>query len=188
MRRGLIVSKVKPLIAAAWLLASPAVYALDGVSLEYGHSDSSNVNVNLYRVGVQWDWNKKLIEMGSWNLGGYWDSSFGYWANNSFARTTANIVDIGLTPVFRLQPNNTAGFSPFVEAGVGIHFLSHTSLNYQRQFGSSFEFGDHVGAGFRFGNKGQYEIGYRYQHLSNAGIKKPNQGVNYNQLRLEYHF
>jgi hypothetical protein len=66
--------------------------------------------------------------------------------------------------------------------------LSATSLNSQRQFGSSFQFGDHVGAGVRFGEKGQYDLGYRYQHFSNAGIKGPNQGINYNELRLQYHF
>ena len=96
--------------------------------------------------------------------------------------------DFGLTPVLRLQPNNPAGFSPYAELGVGFHFLSSTSVSPQRQFGSSFQFGDHVGAGVRFGDKGQYDIGYRYQHLSNAGIKQPNQGINFQQLRLQYHF
>jgi len=39
----------------------------------------------------------------------------------------------------------------------------------------------------RFGDKGQYDLGYRYQHFS-----MPDQGaessVNYNELRLQYHF
>ena len=69
-----------------------------------------------------------------------------------------------------------------------MHFLSATSVSPQRQFGSSFQFGDHVGAGVRFGEKSKYEIGYRYQHFSNAGIKGPNQGINFNELRLQYHF
>jgi hypothetical protein len=182
------VSKVKFLIVAALLAASPLAYAIDSVSVEYGHSDSSNVNVNLYRVGVQWNWNKKLVEMGNWHLGGYWESDAGYWANNSFGRTHANILDIGFTPVFRFQQTTRSSVSPYVEAAVGLHLLSATSVNAQRQFGSSFQFGDHVGAGMRFGEKGQYDIGYRYQHFSNAGIKGPNQGINFNELRLQYHF
>ena len=180
--------QVQPLIAAALLAASPVAYPVDGMSFEYGHSNSTNASVNLYRVGVQWDWKKKLIEMGNWHLGGYWESSFGYWDNNSFARTHSSIIDFGLTPVLRLQPNNPAGFSPYVELGVGLHVLSHTSVSTQRQFGSSFQFGDHLGAGVRFGGKGQYDIGYRYQHLSNAGIKQPNQGINFHQVRFAYHF
>ena len=176
------------LIAAALLAASAAAKAVDGMAIEYGHSDSSNVSVNLYRVSVQWDWHKKLLDFGRWHLGGYWESSFGYWANNSFAATHGSIIEFGLTPVLRLQPNNPAGFSPYAELAAGVHLLSHTSVSEQRQFGSSFQFGDHVGAGVRFGDKGQYDIGYRYQHLSNAGIKGPNQGINFHQLRLQYHF
>ena len=180
--------KIRLLIAAGCVLASPAAHAVDAFGIEYGHSDSGNVNVNLYRAAAQWEWKKPLLQLGSWNLGGYWESTFGYWQNNSFSRTTPNLYDFGFTPVFRLQPNNTKGFSVYAEAAVGAHFLTHTSLNDQRKFGSSFQFGDHVGAGVRFGERGQYELGYRYQHLSNAGIKEPNQGVNYNQVRLVYHF
>lgn len=181
-------SKVKYLIVAALMAASPSAYAIDGFSFAYGHSDSSNANVNLYRVGVQWDWNKKLVEMGNWHLGGYWESDAGYWSNSSFGRTHANILDIGFTPVFRFQQTTRSTFSPYLELGVGLHLLSATSVNDQRQFGSSFQFGDHVGAGARFGAKGQYDVGYRYQHFSNAGIKGPNQGINFHELRLQYHF
>jgi len=188
MPKDLIVKNAKYLIAVAALVASPAVHAIDGVSIVYGHSDSSNVNVNMGRVGVQWDWNKKLVELGNWNLGGYWESDAGYWSNSSVARTHANIMDIGFTPVFRIQQTTRSFIAPYAEAAVGLHFLSATSLNAQRQFGSSFQFGDHLGAGIRFGDKGQYDVGYRYQHFSNAGIKEPNQGINYNELRLQYHF
>ena len=181
-------SEVKHLIAAALLAVSPPAYAVDSMSFEYGHSDSSNVSVNLYRVSAQWDWNKKLIEMGAWHLGGYWETSFGYWDNNSFAKTHDSIFDFGVTPVFRFQQNNISSLSPYAELGVGFHLLSHTSVSTQRQFGSAFQFGDHIGAGVRFGDKGKYDIGYRYQHLSNAGIKQPNQGINFHQLRLQYHF
>jgi lipid A 3-O-deacylase len=187
--KEIIVSKFRPVIAALALLsASPAALAIDGVSLEYGNSDSTNSSVNLYRVGVQWDWNKKLFEAGNWHLGGYWDLNLGYWDNRSPARTNSSLADIGFTPVFRFQQNSITGLSPYAELAVGVHFLSRTSVSTQREFGSSFQFGDHIGAGVRFGDKGQYDIGYRYQHLSNAGIKEPNQGINFNQVRFQYHF
>ncbi len=148
-------NKAKLLIAAAVLAASPAAHAIDGFSLVYGHSDSGNVNVNMGRVGVQWDWNKQWLPMGNWHIGGYWESDFGYWNNTSNQRTHATIIDAGFTPVFRLQQTTRSSVSPFLELGVGVHFLSATSLNNQRQFGSSFQFGDHVGAGVRFGDKGK---------------------------------
>jgi lipid A 3-O-deacylase len=45
-----------------------------------------------------------------------------------------------------------------------------------------------VGFGLGFGDKGQYEISYRLQHISNGGIKTPNQGMNLHLLRLGYSF
>ena len=179
----------KPAIAAlAFLSASPAALAVNGISFEYGDSESSNSSVSLYRVGVQWNWNRKLLEAGDWHVGSYWDLNLGYWDNRSSGRTNSGLFDLGITPVMRFQQNTISGLSPYAELGLGIHFLSRTSVSTQRQFGSSFQFGNHIGAGVRFGDRGRYDLGYRYQHLSNAGIKQPNQGINFHQLRLQYHF
>jgi hypothetical protein len=87
--------------------------------------------------------------------------------------------------VFRLQMNDRKG--PYIEAGIGLHLLSHTSLA-DRNFSTSFQFGDHIGAGFRFDIGAEFDLGYRYQHLSNGGIKHPNHGINFHQIRLQYHF
>ena len=51
---------------------------------------------------------------------------------------------------------------------------------------TAFQFGNHIGVGYRFGAKGSYDLGYRFQHLSNASIKRPNAGINFNQVRLQY--
>jgi hypothetical protein len=182
------VSRFKGLIAGAAMLAVFPAYAVDGMSFEYGDSDSSNSDVKLYRVGLQWKWSQKWLATGNWHLGGYWDASLGYWDNQSANATHSSIVDIGFTPVFRFQQTTPSSVSPYAELGIGFHFLSHTSVTPQRQFGSSFQFGDHIGAGLRFGERGQYDLGYRYQHLSNAGIKQPNNGINFHQIRLQYHF
>ncbi len=182
-------SRFTGLIAAAAIIAaSQSAHAVNGMSFEYGRSDSSYSDLNLYRIGVQWTWSKKWLDTGNWHLGGYWDASIGYWDNNSTGASNSGIADIGLTPVFRFQQNNPSGISPYAEVGVGFHFLSHTSVTAQRRFSTSFQFGDHVGAGLRFGGKGQYDLGYRYQHLSNAGIKRPNNGISFHQVRLQYHF
>ena len=179
---------IKYAIAAAVLAFSPAVLAVDGVSFEYGKSNSSNADVKLYRVGVQWDWKKKWLDTGNWHVGGYWDLSLGQWDNRSALKTNSGLTDIGFTPVFRFQQNNYSGFSPYFEAGIGFHLLTATSVSPERRFGGSFQFGDHLGVGLRFGDKGRYDVGYRYQHLSNGGLKDPNQGINFHQLRLQYNF
>jgi hypothetical protein len=65
--------------------------------------------------------------------------------------------------------------------------MSETTIGDKRM-STKVQFGDHLGAGYRFGVKGAWDLSYRFQHLSNAGIKKPNDGINFNQIRLQYHF
>ncbi len=183
-----IVHKFKYVIAMGVLAFSPRVGAVDGMSLEIGKSHSSNADVKLYRMGLQWDWGKQWFDTGNWHLGGYWDLNLGYWDNRSPLKTNDGLQDLGFAQVFRFQKNKHSGFSPYVELGLGLHLLSKTSVGLERKFGSAVQFGSHLGVGLRFGDKGRYDLSYRYQHLSNAGIKAPNQGINYHLLRMQYHF
>jgi lipid A 3-O-deacylase len=169
------------LIVAAAFVGAPAK-AVDGMSLELGSGDGTNMG----RIGVQWDWNRKWLQTGGWHVGGYWDLSLGYWdAGTVPAGRNGSIVDIGLTPVFRIQQNDLRGL--YGEIAVGFHLLSHTTIG-SKTLSTAYQFGDHFGVGYRFGDKGQYDLGYRYQHLSNGGIKKPNNGINFNQIRFQYRF
>jgi hypothetical protein len=65
--------------------------------------------------------------------------------------------------------------------------LSHTQIGDKR-LSTAFQFGDHLGFGYRFGARSAFDLGYRYQHLSNGSIKRPNPGINFHQVRLQYHF
>ena len=163
-------------------------HAVDGFSLEYGKSNSSNSDVRLVGAGLQWNLDKKWFESGDWHVAGYLEASIRQWENGSVLKTNSGLTDIGFTPVLRLQQNKPSNISPYIEGATGIHLLSKSSVSSQRDFGSSFQFGNHIGAGIRFGLKGAYDLSYRYQHLSNGGLKKPNQGINFNQIRFAYHF
>jgi opacity protein-like surface antigen len=81
----------------------------------------------------------------------------------------------------------SSGVSPYAEAGIGPHLLSETSLGY-KQYSTAFQFGSLIGFGLGFGDKGQYELSYRFQHISNNDIKTPNNGINLHILRLGYSF
>jgi lipid A 3-O-deacylase len=81
-----------------------------------------------------------------------------------------------------------SSISPYVEGAIGFHLISPVRLEESRGFSTAFQFGDHIGAGARFGEHGRYDLGLRFQHLSNAGIKKPNNGINFTQLRFQVHF
>ena len=80
---------------------------------------------------------------------------------------------ISLAPVFVYE---FAGESvkPYVEAGIGVAAFENTEVE-GNGLGSSFQFEDRIGAGLRFA--GGHEVGVRAIHYSNAGIKKPNDGV-----------
>ena len=176
------------LLALTAFSSAPA-YALDGMSLEIGNGD----HVDMARVGVQWEWKKRWFQGSNWHLGGYWDIAAGYWHHrNAGPDEHEDLFDIGVTPVFRVQRNNLTG--PYLEAGIGMHLLSHSSIG-DRRMSTAFKFGDHLGVGFRFGAKGgwfgakgSYDLGYRFQHLSNGSIKRPNPGINFHQIRLQYNF
>lgn len=165
-------------------LAPAAACAVDGVSMEGGRGNNS---VDMVRIGAQWKLAKPLFKLDNdWQISSYVDATAGYWrADNTPAGRNSSLVDIGLTPSLRLSRGDGPGF--FLDTGVGAHLLSHTSIT-TRSFSTAFQFGSHLGVGYRFGGRQSYELSARVQHLSNAAIKRPNGGINFAQLRLAYHF
>ena len=163
-------------LAFGVLFFSMNAKAVDGFSVEAG----SGNGVDLWRVGAQWKWQSKWFQGSEWHVGGYWDAQIGQWDGAS------NITDLSLTPTFRLQRNS--GLGPYAEAAIGFHYLSGKNITGAKQFSTNFQFGDHIGAGYRFGDKGRYDLGVRLQHVSNGGIKKPNPGINFALVRFQYHF
>jgi lipid A 3-O-deacylase len=174
--------RILQIVAAATLaMAAVTSHAVDGMSVEVGRGDGAD----MARIGAQWDWGKRWMPTSDWHVGGYWDLSVGQWHRSSAPGQNEDITEIGLTPVFRFQRNDLKG--AYAEGGIGFHLLSHTSLG-DHGFSTAFQFGNHLGVGYRFGAKGAYDVSYRFQHLSNAGIKSPNRGINFNQVRFQYHF
>lgn len=90
-----------------------------------------------------------------------------------------------MTPVISLRPFAGSVLSGYLEAGVGIHLLSHTSID-ERVFSTAFQFGEFLGAGIDFGGRERYSIGFRVQHISNGCIKEPNWGITFGELRFAY--
>lgn len=72
-----------------------------------------------------------------------------------------------------------------IDGGIGVSYLD-SKLIGNRPLGTNFEFTDHIGVSFRASYN--FQIGYRLNHISNGGIKKPNGGVNSQQLYLTYGF
>lgn len=159
------------------LMAVQPARAVDGISTELGF----NHDVRMWRAGLQWKWERRWWRGARWELGGYWDLSAGGWRTGQ-----DTVYDLGLTPVFRLEASEPG--SPYFEAAIGFHLLSDLRITDDRIFSTRFQFGDHIGVGRRFGPRARYDISLRLQHLSNGGIRKPNPGIDFLQLRLQYHF
>ena len=88
-----------------------------GCPLELG----SNDGVDMGRVGIQWDWNQRLLQVSDWHLGGYWDVALGQWHRSDVQPgENRDITEIGLTPVFRIQPNGLVG--PLCRSGHRLSF------------------------------------------------------------------
>lgn len=174
--------RISVLVSA--LLFSVNVFAVDGVSVEYGNGDATD----MARVGATWNWDKQWFTGGNWLVTGFWEASAGTWRGHSAAGNNQTITDLGVTPVFRFQQKNLSGCAPYAEAAIGFHLITPTFINADRKFSTAFQFGDHVGFGLRFGERQKFDLGYRFQHLSNGSIKKPNQGINFNQIRFAYQF
>jgi lipid A 3-O-deacylase len=156
--------------------------AADSISLEAGSGNKTRV----IRLGAQWAWDAEWNILDNARLSGYWDVSLAYWhgtRHKDNPSSDQNLAAIGITPVFRLTPKGAYG--AYVELGIGgPHVLSELYDNNRRQLSTNLQFGSHLGLGYIFSNK--LDAAIRYQHYSNASIKKPNDGVNFLIFRLSY--
>ena len=158
--------------AAGFFFFLSSAYAVDGVAVEVGHGDNST---SLLRFAITDSWRKRAPATREWRLAGYWEFSAGVWDNKD-----ESTADIGITPVFRFEHN-----AAYLEAAIGVRLVT-THISAQRTFSTAFQFGDHLGAGIRFGPQDRYDFGLRVQHISNGGIRSPNPGINFFIVRLQY--
>jgi lipid A 3-O-deacylase len=159
---------LKILAAAILLLVSAPVRAVDSLSGEIGVGSH---RLTLWRVGAQWNQYPEWLEGTPWRT--YWDLSVGSWHGS-----LGTVHDVGLTPVFRYA---RAGRGVFYEGAIGFHILSDSHISTDFGFSTRFQFGDHLAVGYRFDG---YDVAARLQHLSNGGMRNPNPGVNFLELRV----
>jgi hypothetical protein len=130
-------------------------------------------------------WDRQWFTDGNWLVSDYWNAAIGLWRADGFPGQNGSLTEIGVTPTFRLRQASGRGI--YAEAGIGAHLLTENSIG-SRNLGSPLQFGSHLGAGYRFGEKRAFELELRVQHLSNAGLNKPNDGINFSQVRVQYQF
>jgi hypothetical protein len=173
--------------------ARPFTGGADAVLMEGGVDRQQGVK----RGGavVQWDWRKHLWDYRGWFLSGNSEANIGYWEGPKGRTGNGSLLDFGFSPlIFRFEKSDALlGFLvPFVDAGIGLHGFTEDRIA-NKNFGLNFSFGEWLGAGVRFGEKREVELGYRFQHLSNAGLGsvngvRANPGIDFHLVQLGYHF
>jgi hypothetical protein len=173
------------LAASAWL-APLSASGLD-LSAAYGHG--SRFGAQKLGVTAGWQHPQPLWQGSAWQLQLRHEVELASWR----LKTVPKLIELGYSPVFRLQ--RTTGAVPsgfYVEGAIGVRLLSHTRIDAEHAMSTAFQFSDMIGVGYQWGDAtssgGQHTVGLRVQHLSNAGIKKPNPGINFTSAFYRYSF
>lgn len=169
---------IAPLSAMAELRLKPS-----SIFLQAGARSSTHT----LHAGLTWhsDWQKPI---GVGRLSGYLEASIAEWRyEGAYDGSKRRLSQFAVTPALRWRPSGDASLW-FVEAGIGLSLTSSYYETNNKRFSTRFNFGTHLGLGRNFGNHREQEISVRIQHFSNAGLKQPNPGENFIQLRYTYRF
>jgi hypothetical protein len=154
-----------------------------GVQVAAGAGDR---HVKKLELGVAWDPDLTWWRIGDWHFSLIGEAHVAWWHTNE-GDVHNDIGEIGVTPIIRFI-KGSGSLRPFIELGAGICLLTSPRISSTFTFGDAFQFAEMAGAGVQFGSRQQYLAGYRFQHISNGGIKEPNPGINFSQLYLQYNF
>jgi lipid A 3-O-deacylase len=147
-----------------------------GFGLRYGYHDKYRRYEAVYETPSWW----------SYNSGGDWgrldaniEVGLAYWEAQE--RDPSSLWQLSATPMLRWWPSDFF----YTEIGIGATVLSRTRFA-NRQLGSAFQFGSHIGLGTVI--RDAHRIGIRASHYSNAGINSRNEGLDVLQVTYTYRF
>jgi hypothetical protein len=118
-----------------------------------------------WRWGSNWSWTARLEHSSGWL---HCQGQDGYVGT--------------LGPCFTLK-NRRCPVS--IDAGLRPTILSEYTFP-NRDFGIPFQFTSHLG--FEWAIRSHWKLGYRFQHMSNAGLGSPNPGLNLHMFGVSYQF
>lgn len=138
-------------------------------------------HVGAAAVGVQWPLPWRASALGG-ELSANAELFGSLWRARALDGGRENFVQLGLVPMLRYR--FAQGRSPwFAEAGIGLSVTGKRFVTRDKEFSTRANFSDNLAVGRSFGERGRQELSLRLQHTSNAGLKKPNPGLNLVMLR-----
>ncbi|MCK9510582.1 MAG: acyloxyacyl hydrolase [Pigmentiphaga sp.] len=167
-------------VLAAWLIALPVAVAAQSadrssIGAQYGvDSDFSRYTLN-YETAPWWS---RATSLGRFALQGEFGVS--YWhARHRGEDARRSAWQASAIPMFRWWLTDRF----YLEAGIGLTLFNHTRLG-EHELSTALQFGDHLGLGYQITEN--WRLGLRVSHFSNAGIKRPNRGLNAYQLGVSW--
>lgn len=161
--------------AQAQGLKPPSVFVQGGAGAHSLYSFSG---------GAAWPWDWKSSG-GGWT--GYTELLAGFWTAKAVGDGHDTFAHVALSPIFRYRFDS--GNSPvFFEGGIGLSLTSPKYITPSKTFSTQFNFADTIGVGYSFGQNWNQAVTLRLQHISNGGIKKPNPGEEFLQLRYTWQY
>ena len=176
------------LAAAGLLLAgAQATHALDlrpdGVSFQAG---AGRHGAAMAGVGIVWDWDFQRMRRKA-ELTAHTEVMLNGWRAHALGGGNQSLAQVVVLPSLRMRL--ARGESPwFIELGIGASYLTEDYVTPDKTFSTRWNFYDMLGLGYSLGAEHQHELGLRWVHVSNAGVRKPNPGEDFVQLRYVRRF
>ena len=171
------------LLTCALFVAHPACHAYDALSAEVAGGNRTR----LLRLGMQFASPHEFKLGANGHVALAWELSAAYFRMHHPTAENADptsLIDIGVTPILRLTGSERIGL--YAEAGIGLHGMSRRYSNNGRELSTNLQFASHLGVGYECANG--LDLYLNIQHISNGGVKRPNDGVNFVALRLMQRF
>ncbi|CAG2134913.1 Lipid A deacylase PagL [Cupriavidus yeoncheonensis] len=173
-------------LSGAALGSNPAQAAPPIPAVQLGYGFDPNHDVQKIEAAFLWDsgfaWGNPqglLVDL-------LWEVNVARWHSTS-SNNPRNPWEFGFSPVARVAWKRYS-WVPFLELSLGVRLLTETRTSDDHVYSTAFQFSEYAGVGVAFGKAQQFAVGYRYQHISNAGIKEPNPGTGFSTVYLRYRF
>jgi hypothetical protein len=153
-------------ITTAWAEISPYDFTVSSllISKDPSHFYGYRIAAGYRPNALTWD--KAFV---------YFDLSYGHWwILQSSPHRSINIYS--LAPILRAYIGKFPKVSPFIEASIGISYLSRTRID-SRNLGMHFSFQDQIGFGLAFGPEQRLGVSLSILHYSNGSLSSHNAGI-----------
>lgn len=171
------------LLAAGLSCAQAFNLRPDGVSVQAG---GGRHGAFMSGAGIVWDWDFQRMRRKA-ELTAHTELMLNRWRADRVGGGHETYTQVVLLPSLRMRLSR--GESPwFIELGVGASWMDQLYVTPQKTFSTRWNFYDMLGIGRSFGEQHQHELNLRWVHVSNAGIREPNPGEDFIQLRYVRRF